>query len=160
MHAQCLHWLVSTGLLFQSAFCWPCKTIFGKMVPIAGSKSTVETWYFCHSQYTMSSPCSGILAHSGYITTCGHHGHSKLCHSCLGLSLLCSKICFWHSPNFLLISFLCFLGMHYADNVYLYIIVHLCIKNIIIGIKYELQEQLQYKSFLNMHQNWCQCISL
>ena len=39
------------------------------------------------------------------------------------------------SPIFcLLCSFLCFLGMHYADN----IIVHFCIKMIMIGIKCEL----------------------
>ena len=51
----------------------------------------------------------------------------------------------------LLCSFLCFLGMHYADNLY-FIIVNSCRKMIMIGIKCELQEQMQYKSFIKMHQ--------
>ena len=60
------------------------------------------------------------------------------------------------SPIFwLLCSFLCFLGMHYADNLLLAIIVHFCIKMIMVGIKCELQdlEQLQYKCFIKMYQN-------
>ena len=64
------------------------------------------------------------------------------------------------SVIFCLCLFLCFLGTHYADNAYLYIIVHFCIKMIMIGVKYALQEQLQYKGFLNMYQNWCQCINI
>ena len=46
----------------------------------------------------------------------------------------------------------CFLGMHYADN-FIFVIVHLCTKMIMIEIKCNLKEQLQYKSFIIMHQN-------
>ena len=36
---------------------------------------------------------------------------------------------------------------------FIFIIVHYYIKMIIIGIKYELQEQMQYKSFMKMYKN-------
>ena len=42
MHAHCLHWLMSTGLLFQNAFCRPCKFMTGEMVPMASSKSDLR----------------------------------------------------------------------------------------------------------------------
>ena len=36
MHAHCLHWLKSTGLLSLYAFCRPCKSTIGEMAPRRG----------------------------------------------------------------------------------------------------------------------------
>ena len=79
---------------------------------------------------------------------------------CLDLNLLCSKTCllhFWHFPNFLPISYACFYAF------WVCIILTMCIcncpslyKNDHHRNKYNVQEKLQYKSFLNC-QNLCQC---
>ena len=53
-----------------------------------------------------------------------------------------SYYAFWRFSNFLIIMLIlciCFLGMHYAENI------KNCIKMIIIRNKYELQKQLQYR---------------
>ena len=42
MDTHYLHWLKSTGLLFQSAFCQPCKFTTGEMVPMEGSIKMVK----------------------------------------------------------------------------------------------------------------------
>ena len=56
-------------------------------------------------------------------------------------------IIFWHLPNFLPIMLvLCFVQMHYADNSAIFIIVYLCRKMIMIGMEYELQEQVNIKA--------------
>ena len=39
MHAHCLHWRMSTSLIFQSAFSQPCDFTTGEIVPMEGSKS-------------------------------------------------------------------------------------------------------------------------
>ena len=79
---------------------------------------------------------------------------------CLDLNLLCSKTCllhFWHFPNFLPISYACFYAF------WVCIILTMCICNCLSLYKndhhrnkYNVQEKLQYKSFLNC-QNLCQC---
>ena len=50
MQVHCLHWLMSTGQLFQSAVCWPCKSMIGEMAPKEGSNLAVGTWYGSHCQ--------------------------------------------------------------------------------------------------------------
>ena len=52
MHVYyCLHWITSTCLLFQNAFCQSCKFMTGNMVLIDDSKLKVRIWYYCHRQY-------------------------------------------------------------------------------------------------------------
>ena len=41
MHVHCLHCLKSTGLLSWNAFCQPCKSTTGEMVPKEGSNLAV-----------------------------------------------------------------------------------------------------------------------
>ena len=43
MHAHCLHWPTSTGLLFQRALCRACKFMTGKIVPMEGCKLMMGT---------------------------------------------------------------------------------------------------------------------
>ena len=73
MHAHCLHWLMSTGPLFQSTFYSdrPCKFMNSKIMPIEGS----IIWHWgpdiaptdCQYTCSLSSRCSGILAHCEYM---------------------------------------------------------------------------------------------
>ena len=70
LHAHCLrNWLMSTGVLFQSTFCLPCKFTICATLPMKGFNNlAVGTWYCYHCQYTsISRPCSGILTHHGYM---------------------------------------------------------------------------------------------
>ena len=73
------------------------------------------------------------------------HAHAHT----LGLSLLCSKICslyFLEFPNFLpIMLILCFLGIYYCNKpcIMLTIYIYDCTFLIMIGIKCELQQQLQ-----------------
>ena len=86
MHAYCLHWLISTGLLFQSAFCHPCKLMTEQMMPIAteGSDLAVGLDIAPTVSTHLSKPCS---EYRPIVGTCKHHGHSKLCHLCCLASL-------------------------------------------------------------------------
>ena len=52
MHVHCLHRLMLTGLLFQSAFCQPRKSTTGEMVPKESSNTAVVIWYGSHCQCT------------------------------------------------------------------------------------------------------------
>ena len=105
MYANYLHWLLSTSLLFQSAFCWLYKFTTADMVPLEGSNLAMRTWYCSHCHYTcLYRLCNGILAS---VSTCGCHihchSHSKLCHLCHVLLLcfsLCHHIpCLYHPPT-------------------------------------------------------------
>ena len=69
MHAHCLHWLISTGLLFHIGFCWPCIFASDEMVPMPGSKSAVVIHHAVGYYTHLSSPCSGLLAYSKYMYT-------------------------------------------------------------------------------------------
>ena len=80
MHFHCLHWLMPTGLLFQSAFCRPYKPTTSETAPKEGSNVAVGTWYGSHSVHV----CLGlILEYSSYVGTCTSHSYStlySLCH--------------------------------------------------------------------------------
>ena len=52
MHVHCLHWLMSTGLLYLSAFCRPCKSTTGEMTPKEDSKLAVGIRHGSHCQCT------------------------------------------------------------------------------------------------------------
>ena len=65
MHIHYLHWLISTGVLIESAFCQPCKVTAGKMVPVLGSNSAVGHDIPPTVSRHLSKPCSEILAYYG-----------------------------------------------------------------------------------------------
>ena len=67
MYVHCLHWLMSTGLLFQRAFCQPCKSTTGEMAPREGSSLAVESDMAPTVSACLSRPCNGILALCGYM---------------------------------------------------------------------------------------------
>ena len=74
MHVHCLHWVMSTALLFNSGFCRPFKSTTGFNGGLQfGSelRSDMAPTLSIH----LSRPCSGILALVG---TCTRHSHSKL----------------------------------------------------------------------------------
>ena len=81
MHVHCLHWLMSTGLLFQGAFCQPCKSITGEMAPIIWR---APDWQWGPDMAPtvsarLSKPCSGLLA---FLGTCTSQSYSKLYYVC------------------------------------------------------------------------------
>ena len=67
IHGHCLHWLMPTGRLFQSAFCRSCKFTASEIVPMEGL-----IWQWgpdiapTVSMY-LSRPYSGIFAQCGYM---------------------------------------------------------------------------------------------
>ena len=65
MHIYCLHWLMSTGLLFQSAFCRPCKSKTGEITPMEDSNLAVGNDMTHTVSAHLTRPCSGILALCG-----------------------------------------------------------------------------------------------
>ena len=69
MHVHCLHWLMSTGLLSLNAFCQPCKSTTGEMMPKEGSKLAVGPDMAPTVSARLSRPCSGILALCGWMYT-------------------------------------------------------------------------------------------
>ena len=69
MHVHCLHWLMSTGLHFQSAFYQPYKFTTGKMMAMVDSKAKWDPVIAPIVNAHLSKPFSGILAHCGYIWT-------------------------------------------------------------------------------------------
>ena len=75
MYIHCLNWLVSTGLLFQSAFCRPCKSTTGERhqwsAPVWKWGPDMASTVSAH----LSMPFGGIFALWG-TSTC--HSHSKL----------------------------------------------------------------------------------
>ena len=52
MHVHCLYWLMSTGLLLQSAFFRPCKSMTGEIIPLEGFNLAVGTSYRSNCQHT------------------------------------------------------------------------------------------------------------
>ena len=74
MHVHCLHWLISTGLLFQSAFCQPYKSLTGEMAPKEASNSP---WGL--SEHV----CPGLVAeYWPFVDACTCHSYSKLYYLC------------------------------------------------------------------------------
>ena len=69
MHVHCLHWLMSTGLLFQSTFADHVNPQLvkrdQKRTPISLCGPDMAPTVNAH----LSKPCSGILALSGYMYT-------------------------------------------------------------------------------------------
>ena len=65
---------------FQSAFCWPCKSMNGEMVPMEGSR--------CGSGDLIWLPlsvhiCLGlVLEYWSFVGTCTHHSYSRLYYLC------------------------------------------------------------------------------
>ena len=79
MHVHCLHWLMLTGPLFLSAFCWPCKLMIGEMAP---RRAPIWLWrpdLAPTVSVCLSRPCSGIMA---FVGTCTHHTYSNLYYLC------------------------------------------------------------------------------
>ena len=83
IHDHCLCWLMSTGLLFHSAFFSPYKFMTGMVkwcqwrALICSSVDLI--WLPLSVHVSVSRPCSGTMALVG---TCGCHSHSKLYHLC------------------------------------------------------------------------------
>ena len=86
MHVQCLYGLMSTGLLFQSAFCWPCKLMTGEMVPKKASNFPVGTWYDSHCQWRLSW-LKFVVDYWPFVGAYTNHSYSKLYYLCLLTSL-------------------------------------------------------------------------
>ena len=92
MHVHCLHWLMSTGLLLQSAFFQPCKihdwwngTNGGLQF---GSGDLIWLPLSAHI-------CLGLVVeYWSFVGTCGCHSQSKLYHWVI--LLLCFS--FYHYP--------------------------------------------------------------
>ena len=80
MHVHCLQLLMSTGLLFQSAFCWPYKSMTGEMVPMEGSNLAMGTWY--GSPLSMYIYLGLVVEYWRFVGTCTHHSYSKLFYLC------------------------------------------------------------------------------
>ena len=80
MHVHCLHWLMSTGLLFQNAFCRSCKSTTGKMVPKGGLQ------FGCGDLILLSLSVHvslGLVAkYWPFMGTCTYHICSKLYYLC------------------------------------------------------------------------------
>ena len=91
MHAYCLHWLMSTGLLIQSAFSWSCKSTTGEMVLKKCSTLDVRTDMASSLSALLSRPSSGILF---FVGTCRHYSYSKLYY----LHSLAFCLSFCHHP--------------------------------------------------------------
>ena len=85
MHVHFLHWLISTGLLLQSAFL-TIKSMTGEMAPMEGSNLALSAHI-----------CLGLVVEYWlFVGACGHHSHSKFYH-CVIL-LLCFSLCH-HPPH-------------------------------------------------------------
>ena len=71
-----------------------------------------------------------------------------------------ARYAFWHFANFLPIMLIFMLSRYALCSQFIFIILHYCIKMVMIEITCKIQVQLQYKYFIKMYQNWCQCINL
>ena len=67
MHSPCLYWLMSTGLPFQSTFCWPCKFTNSDVVPMVSLNQHWGPNITLTVSTCLSRPCSGILTYCGYM---------------------------------------------------------------------------------------------
>ena len=87
MHVHCLHWLMWTGLLSLNAFCRPCKSMTGEMVPKEGSRLAVG---ICLIWLPLSvHVCLGLVVeYWPFVGACTHHRYSKLYYLCLLSSLI------------------------------------------------------------------------
>ena len=81
MHVHCLHWLMWNGLLSLNAFCRPCKSTTGKMVPKEGFKLAVGTWY----GFLLSvNVCLGLVVqYWPFVGACTCLSYSELYYLCL-----------------------------------------------------------------------------
>ena len=93
MHIHCLHWLMSTGLLFQSAFCRPCKCTTSEITPMDDSNLAVGNDMTHTVSTRLSRPCCGILALCGHVDVIATL-NSTIC----VILLLCFSLC--HHPPY------------------------------------------------------------
>ena len=78
MHVHCLHWLMSTGLFFQSTFCWPCKSTTGEMAPKERLQFSCEDLVWLPLSVHI---CLGpVVEYWPFVGACTHHSYSKLCY--------------------------------------------------------------------------------
>ena len=92
MHVHCLHWLMSTGLLFLKAFCRPCKSTTGEMVPKGGLQ--VGCGHLIWLPLSVHICLGLVVEHWSFLGACRCHSYSKLYYLCLLLLLLS----FFHHP--------------------------------------------------------------
>ena len=93
MHVHCLHWLMSTGLLFQSIFCRSCKSATGEIVPMEGSNLAVGAWYV---STCLSKPCNDNIGPLWvYVDVLTTLNSANIC----VILLLCFILC--HHPSHL-----------------------------------------------------------
>ena len=79
MHFHCLHWLMSTGLLFQSAFCWPWIYEWWNGTNVGIQFVIGDLIWFPLSAYV----CLGfVVEYWPFVGACRHHSHSKLYRLC------------------------------------------------------------------------------
>ena len=67
IYCYCLHRLTSTDQIFQSDFYLLCKFIAAEMVSIVGCKLAVRIDIAPTVGTSLFRPCSGVLAHRGYL---------------------------------------------------------------------------------------------
>ena len=72
--------VMSTGLLYHSAFHWPCKSMTGEMAPKGSSNLAVgDLIWLPPSVYI----CLGfVVEYWSFVDACTHHGYSKLYYLC------------------------------------------------------------------------------
>ena len=85
MDVHYLHWLMSTGLPFQSTLCQPCESTTGKMAPKEGFNFAGGPYMALTVSAHLSRPCIEILAICRYMYA--HHNYFKLYYLCLLASL-------------------------------------------------------------------------
>ena len=84
MHVHCLHWLMSTGLLFQSTFCSPCKSMTGKWYQ---RRPPIWLWGFDMASTVSACLLGLVVEYWPFVGACTHHSYSKFHYLCLLVSL-------------------------------------------------------------------------
>ena len=95
MHVHCLHWLMLTGLLFQSALCRLCKSMnYADYINpwlVIWHQRRPPIWLWGHDMAPIGSACLSIgivVEYWPFVGTCTHHSSTKLYYLCLLASLL------------------------------------------------------------------------
>ena len=93
LHVHCLHWLMSTGLLLQSAFHWPCER------PAKWCQwMTLNWWWGPDIAVSKISIYLGLVVTCQPIVgTCGHH--NTFINFVIHVIWLCFSSCCLHQPS-------------------------------------------------------------
>ena len=70
MHVHCLHWLMSTGLFFQSNFCRPCKSTTGEWHQ---RRDPIWLWELILLPLSVHVCLGLVVEYWPYVGTCTNH---------------------------------------------------------------------------------------